>query len=99
VSFLIPQDWGRDAAGKDDEEDADALFFPDRGHGADRARALCRRCPVASECLQYALKDEDTFYAGVWVGTTPKERRKLQRVTEARRRPIKQERRAGTCPS
>ncbi|MCA1671957.1 MAG: WhiB family transcriptional regulator [Actinobacteria bacterium] len=47
--------WARDAACNDLEpEDADALFFPERGHGADKGRALCRRCPVAKECLEFA---------------------------------------------
>jgi hypothetical protein len=92
--YLMPQEWARDAACKDvAEEDADRIFFPERGGKANAARKLCKNCPVAAECLQYALKDQDAFEVGVWGGTTPKERRKLQRVTGARRRPIKQERR------
>lgn len=57
------------------------LFFPisEAGPGleqADRAKAVCRRCPVARECLDYALETgQDT---GVWGGTTPLERRQLR---------------------
>jgi WhiB family transcriptional regulator, redox-sensing transcriptional regulator len=79
-------------------QDADPeIFFPGRGHDARAAKAVCARCPVASECLEYALKDEDAFLAGVWGGTTPKEGRGLQRASQkrqletnqARRKPVK----------
>ena len=35
------------------------------------ARAVCRRCPLATACLDYALDNEEY---GVWGGTTPAER-------------------------
>jgi len=35
---------------------------------------------VRGECLEFALKDEDAFFAGIWGGTTPKERRALQQT-------------------
>jgi WhiB family redox-sensing transcriptional regulator len=39
---------------------------------------ICRQCPVAAECLGYALARPDLD--GVWGGTTPKERKRLRRT-------------------
>ena len=36
------------------------------------ARALCSGCPVANECLSYALVNDERH--GVWGGTTPRQR-------------------------
>ena len=64
------------------------LFFADNGdgHGYGRildsdprvqeAKAYCRRCPVANQCLFAAIRDEEH---GVWGGTTPAEREALRR--------------------
>lgn len=46
------------------------------------ARAICSRCPVAAECLDYALACEDLDpYGGhgVWAGLTGQERNLLRR--------------------
>jgi len=60
------------------------LFFSDRNSDnrnqwltpADRkAKALCARCPVRKECLEYGLGEE----FGIWGGTRPPERRGLRR--------------------
>lgn len=40
--------------------------------GSDDAKAVCRGCPVRSECLAYALAARER--AGVWGGLTPDER-------------------------
>lgn len=54
------------------------LFFP-VGTGElankDTARALvfCRSCPIAGECLSYALAHDHRY--GIWGGTTPQYRR------------------------
>jgi WhiB family redox-sensing transcriptional regulator len=58
------------------------LFFPltDRGPRAselvDRAKAVCRRCGVARECLATALSLADTH--GIWGGLTDAERRMMR---------------------
>lgn len=54
------------------------IFFPDPGDvvGVERARQVCDGCPVASECLSYAVSTNQT--EGVWGGTTPGERRRLR---------------------
>ncbi|MFN2489296.1 MAG: WhiB family transcriptional regulator [Actinomycetota bacterium] len=68
INALLPE-WTDGAACRDLEpEEADRLFFPERGHSATAARALCRSCVVKAECLAFALKDEDAFFAGVWGG-------------------------------
>jgi WhiB family redox-sensing transcriptional regulator len=53
------------------------LFFPISvsgrgGEEADRAREVCARCPVRSECLDFALRTRQMH--GVWGGTTAEER-------------------------
>lgn len=56
------------------------VFYPvgddARGHGIRTAKAICRQCPVALECLAWALEHHE---AGVWGGTTQTERRYLPR--------------------
>ncbi len=63
------------------------LFFP----GADassrvveKAVAVCAVCQVAEECLQYAF--ETNQRAGIWGGTSEKERKSLRRKWLAARR-------------
>jgi len=41
----------------------------------ERAKAECRRCPVAAECLNYALRNGEK--EGIWGGLTPEERENL----------------------
>jgi WhiB family transcriptional regulator, redox-sensing transcriptional regulator len=53
-------------------------WYPEKGGSARDARRVCQECPVLSECLQYALDHDERF--GVWAGTTPNERQKLQRA-------------------
>jgi len=52
----------------------DIDFFSSSGNQS-RAKAICETCPVAAECLAYALERYET--EGVWGGTTPAERRQL----------------------
>jgi WhiB family redox-sensing transcriptional regulator len=56
------------------------LFFPiGEGRFARKqitaAKAVCGRCPVAADCLGWAL--DTGQLEGVWGGRTPSERRKL----------------------
>lgn len=55
------------------------LFFPDRGERAPEAKQMCRRCPVQSECLEYALGDRSL--EGIWGGFSAAERRILRRAS------------------
>lgn len=47
-----------------------------------QAKRICRSCPVWLACLRSALEREEP--AGVWGGTTPRDRRALLRQRAAR---------------
>ena len=52
-------------------------FFPGQGESAAEAKAVCRRCVVRDECLEYALDFPE--YHGVWGGRSEKERKQMRR--------------------
>ncbi|MFI7087695.1 WhiB family transcriptional regulator [Streptomyces anulatus] len=63
------------------EEDPE-LFFPIGNTGPalvqiEEARAVCRRCPVMEQCLQWALENGQDH--GVWGGLSEDERRAMKR--------------------
>jgi WhiB family transcriptional regulator, redox-sensing transcriptional regulator len=62
------------------------LFFPAPADtaGAERAKKICRTCPVVRECLLMALTTRDEH--AVLGATTPDERRKLRRHLAHKRR-------------
>jgi len=73
-------EWLRHAAcvGEDPE-----LFFPVGTEGPAlreiaAAKRVCARCPVAPECLDWALRSGQT--SGVWGGTCERERAALLRT-------------------
>lgn len=55
--------------------DPDALFV--QGAAQNRAKLICRGCPIRTECLADALDSRTEF--GVWGGMTERERRALLR--------------------
>jgi WhiB family transcriptional regulator, redox-sensing transcriptional regulator len=72
-------DWRHRAACRDEDPE---LFFPVGTSGPAllqiaEAKAVCRRCPVNSECLDWALASGQD--AGVWGGMSEDERRALKR--------------------
>lgn len=58
------------------------IFFPGTGQNATEAKSICGTCPVADECLEYALADPDL--QGIFGGMSVKQRRKI-RATAYRR--------------
>jgi WhiB family redox-sensing transcriptional regulator len=42
------------------------------------AKNMCKICPVASNCLEHAIRNEEIF--GVWGGLSQRERRKYHRL-------------------
>ncbi|MEL6894179.1 MAG: WhiB family transcriptional regulator [Actinomycetota bacterium] len=52
-----------------------ATFFPSDGVGVDKARKICRDCPVKMQCLDYAL--DERIDHGVWGGCSERERRRI----------------------
>jgi WhiB family redox-sensing transcriptional regulator len=76
-------DWVHRARCRDEDPE---LFFPIGSTGpaatqVDAAKAVCARCEVVTECLEWALATGQD--AGVWGGMAEEERRALRR---ARRR-------------
>jgi WhiB family redox-sensing transcriptional regulator len=71
------------------------LFFPVGPSGPalrqlHQAKAVCARCPVAVDCLIWALSTGQQ--AGVWGGLSEDERRALRRNPAATEGPVVQER-------
>ena len=52
-------------------------FYPEPREPAAPAIAVCHRCPVRVECLEYALTHDERF--GVWGGRSARERARLRR--------------------
>jgi WhiB family redox-sensing transcriptional regulator len=70
------------------------LFFPVGKKGRalqqiEDAKAICRRCELKDDCLQWALETGQD--AGVWGGMSEEERRALRRIPRRRGRPSKVE--------
>jgi WhiB family redox-sensing transcriptional regulator len=61
------------------------LFFPVRDQhvnsDAENARVVCASCSVRSECLEYALANEEQL--GMWGGLSIEQRRALKRRRRA----------------
>lgn len=56
------------------------LFYPERSHAeAAKAKAVCRECPVRTECLNESIANNEKF--GIWGGMDT-----LERTKEARKR-------------
>jgi WhiB family redox-sensing transcriptional regulator len=52
-------------------------FFPEKGGSTREAKKICTTCAVRSECLEYALGNDERF--GIWGGLSERERRRLKR--------------------
>lgn len=76
---FVEEDWRHKAACRWEDPE---LFFP-VGMGGPailqvaQAKSVCHGCPVASDCLDWALKTGQD--AGVWGGMSEDERRALKR--------------------
>ncbi|MGL5809839.1 MAG: WhiB family transcriptional regulator [Nocardioides sp.] len=67
------EDWVKAAACRGAQPDQ--LFV--KGAEQNKAKVVCGRCPVRTECLAEALDNEIEW--GVWGGMTERERRALLR--------------------
>jgi len=54
-----------------------SVFFPVSDTFAGEAKAICAACPVADQCLEYAVQTHQPD--GVWGGLTAAERHRLIR--------------------
>jgi WhiB family redox-sensing transcriptional regulator len=52
-------------------------FFPEKGGSTRDAKKVCSSCTVRSECLDYALANDERF--GIWGGLSERERRRLRK--------------------
>ena len=80
--------WRAEALCRDTDPE---LFFPIGTTGAalvqiEQARAVCRQCPVQSDCLDFALTTNQD--SGIWGGTSEEERRVLRREFVARQKAV-----------
>lgn len=81
-------DWRHRAICVDEDPE---LFFPIGDDGPSllqitEAKTVCRRCPVVSDCLNWAIESGQD--AGVWGGMSEDERRALKRRTPDRFRTV-----------
>ena len=60
------------------KEHPPSTFFPSDGVGVEVAKRICATCPVAAQCLEYAL--DNHIDHGVWGGTSERQRRRLLKV-------------------
>jgi WhiB family transcriptional regulator, redox-sensing transcriptional regulator len=62
------------------------LWHPGKGEGnkVRKAKAICATCPVQAECLSYAMRQPGI--TGILGGTTERERRRIRKYREERRK-------------
>lgn len=61
------------------DHDPDLWFAKENTPDADQAVTICKACPVAADCLRYALAVPGL--QGIWGATTPRTRTKLRNGT------------------
>ncbi len=69
-----PLSWQADALCSQTDPEA---FFPEKGGSTRDAKRICSSCSVKSECLEYALENDERF--GIWGGLSERERRRFRR--------------------
>lgn len=69
-----PLAWQTDALCAQTDPEA---FFPEKGGSTRDAKRICTSCEVRSQCLEYALSNDERF--GIWGGLSERERRKLRK--------------------
>jgi WhiB family transcriptional regulator, redox-sensing transcriptional regulator len=78
-SLPAPQTWQEEASCRDLDPE---MFFIEAHTAETRqdkaaAIAVCNACPVAAECLAYALEHDERY--GIWGGTSAADRRMMKR--------------------
>ena len=73
--IIKPEPWTQEALCAETDPE---IFFPSKGdkEAVVLARTVCAECPVAAQCLDYALRMNETH--GVWGGLSPKQRAQLR---------------------
>ena len=52
-------------------------FFPEKGGSTRDAKRICESCDVRTQCLEYALANDERF--GIWGGMSERARRRLKK--------------------
>lgn len=79
---LLPEPWMRSSTCGEIGGDA---WFPEPGDGdnAAKAKRVCREvCPVAAECLEFALRTGQQ--EGIWAGYAAKSLKRIRRERNLR---------------
>lgn len=74
-------DWTEKAACKSENSQMFYCDSTDNKINANResyAKAVCRKCEVAAECLMFAISNNEVF--GIWGSFAPKERNTLKNI-------------------
>lgn len=80
---MSTDDWRTRAACRREDPE---LWFPEAGDNGADAKAVCGRCPVQPDCLEYAVVSGQT--AGIWAGENERGLRRL-RAERGLTRPVK----------
>ena len=75
AALLDPETWKLDAACREHPE---LDWVPDRGAPVAEQLAICDRCAVRSECLDYWERTPPAM-PGIWGGLTARGRRAMRR--------------------
>ena len=70
--------WTQQAACRGTETE---IFYPVTSDEEAEALSICATCPVRAQCLDYAIRNRETY--GIWGGTTPEQRRRIRRERAA----------------
>lgn len=53
-------------------------FYPEKGGSSREAKRVCMSCEVRTECLDYALENDERW--GIWGGLSERQRRRVKRA-------------------
>lgn len=83
LTALAAQEWRQRAACRLVPDDQTWIFWAPEADTAamDACRQVCSWCPVAADCLDFALTNGEKF--GIWGGTSERERRRIRRRRSA----------------
>ena len=77
IDPIVPPAWVSDALCAQLGTGAADFFFPEKGDSTHTPKSICAACPVAAECLEYALTTRQDH--GVWGGLSVRERQRVSR--------------------
>ena len=80
IGIVMPPAWIRYALCAQNTEVDLGAWFPLKGEDTVLARAICARCPVRQECLDYAVDNGEQY--GIWGGMSFKERREYKQTRD-----------------